>query len=250
MTVLRAFAFGELDAGVWGAAWLPGPGDEGQVAVGAPSDSAVLAERLHGAGALEDWRLGGDGGATELTFYSHGEPVAVDPDDDDAGFDQLCRVNGRLQLAGELHELSCLGWRALRRDRSELERLGSVRAVAAWFEPGEGLAVVAVRPRKARGQESDVISAAVLDGESACAVADPRLSTTYTEAGVPIRAGIELWVGEEETEQRARRAAGQARGAAVGWTVSGLRMHAQLFGWSSRGRDGAGVYLLGQSSSG
>jgi hypothetical protein len=165
--------------------------------------------------------------------------------------------------------VDCLGWRSSRDGRIDLDRLGSFRQVSAWFEPGEGLAVLALRPRKARGQESDVVAAAVLETEHPGPVSEPRLSTTYTATGLPLRAGLELWIddgsdagsereadrgrggedgdGVEPTaHQYPRRASGEALGAYADWKVAEFELHAELFRWHNRGRDGAGVYLLGQ----
>jgi hypothetical protein len=117
-----------------------------------------------------------------------------------------------------------------------------VRELAAWFGPSEAIAVIALRPRKHKGQEQDRIQAAVVDPEAAVLIVDPRLSTTFTAAGRASRVGLELW--SEDEEQPPLRVAGEAlaRGArlsAPGWelTVDWLACH-------RRGRDGAGVYLL------
>jgi hypothetical protein len=125
-----------------------------------------------------------------------------------------------------------------------LDRFESVRDVSAWFEPADGLALVAMRPRKARGQDSDLITAVLLDPEKPPAIVDPRLSTTYTAEGRPVRAGVELWLGEEEEEQYARRVTGEAIGEGAAAVIHRFEVRAQPFRWHSRGRDGAGLYVL------
>ncbi len=91
--------------------------------------------------------------------------------------------------------------------RSTSAKLESVRAVSTWFEPDEGLALMAFRPRKAKSHDGDVVTAAVLGPESSPPVEDPRLTTTYDAGGWPVRAGLELWLaGEGEEEQFPRRA--------------------------------------------
>ncbi len=76
---------------------------------------------------------------------------------------------------------------------------------------GDGIAVAAVRPRKASGHANDAVHAALLDPcAGVTAVAEPRLSTTYGGDGTPTRAGLELWL-EDENEHYPRRAAGDRR---------------------------------------
>lgn len=248
MTGLRAFAFGDIDAGVWGAAWLPEDAELNQVAVGAGSATGVLDARLGGDGDGDAgaWRLRLEDNAGELLLSPHGDRVpAGDAEQGTDGFDQLCRVSGTFTLDGGAHEVQCLGWRARRQQPSERDRPESLRLVAAWFEPGEGLTLLALRPRKQRGQESDLVTAAVLDAESAGPAEDPRLSTTYSDAGAPIRAGVELWLGEEDAELHSYRALGEAAGAPAGWTVGDLELQARPFRWHRGGRVGTGIYLLG-----
>jgi hypothetical protein len=226
--------------------------------VGAGTDAEVLTATLTGAGETEQWRLDGD--RIELRLSpSAAATLGGAPDAGLEGFDQLCRASGRLTLGGGEREVSCLASRSTRDGALDLERFESFRQVSAWFEPDEGLALIALRPRKSRGQESDLISASVLEPqERPVLVTEPRLSTTYTAAGVPARAGLELWVeeptsreSEEDGAQTAefpRRAAGEALGAGIEWQAGGFELRAVPLVWHSRGRDGAGIYLLGRRS--
>jgi hypothetical protein len=234
--------FGDLASGLWGAAWLPGGDEDGFVCIGADGATALVSARVEGGDEVADWRLLDDG--TDLTVSPVGDPVsAPTPNEAPGGFDQLCRVCGQITLGGVEHAVDCLGRRAARPADLDVGALDSVRDVSAWFEPGDGLALVAVRPRKARGQEADVMTAAVLDAESAVAVNDPRLSTTYSATGRPTRASFELWLGDGEHEYP-RRASGVAVGPHAGRVTGALEIEAELFRWHSRGREGAGVYLL------
>ena len=117
--------------------------------------------------------------------------------------------------------------------------------MSTWFEPDEGLALMAFRARKAKSHDGDVVTAAVLGPERAAPVEDPRLTTTYDAGGWPIRAGLELWLaGEGEEEQFPRRASGEAAGARAQSAAGELDLRAEPFRWHSRGRDGAGIYIL------
>jgi hypothetical protein len=235
---LRTLAFGPLGAGPWAAAWS-GP-EFSLLLGGVPPGSAIAdaAVALEGEGTSEDWKLRGDG--LELMIAPQAEPVRFVQDGD---FEQLCRVSGHVTVFGHEHPVSCLGRRAT---RSALDIAGceSIRDVAAWFEPDDGIGLIAFRPRRSRGQDRDLITAAVLDPAGAAVVDDPRLSTTYDEHGAPVRAGMELWMDGDESAQYPRRAAGEAVGAGVEVDVEGLTIRAELLRWHSRGREGAGVYLL------
>lgn len=259
MSESRAVAFGELSSGIWGVAWSSAADGPIEVAVGAGADAEVLTATLTGAGDDEEWRLDGDRIELRLSPSAAATLAGGAPDAGLEGFDQLCRASGRLTLGGGEREVGCLASRSTHDGALDLERFESFRQVSAWFEPDEGLALIALRPRKSRGQESDLISASVLEPqEPRVLVTEPRLSTTYTAAGVPSRAGLELWVEEptsaESEEDGAqnevfpRRAAGEALGDGIEWQAGGFELRGVPLVWHSRGRDGAGIYLLGRRS--
>jgi hypothetical protein len=256
---LRTLAFGDLERPVWGAAWIADA--DGDAAWTPDADGAALAA-LGGAGGggassvvvdldlstdrqAGEWRLHGE--RASLTASPTRELVAVPENGDQLeGFDQLCRVTGRFELDGAEVPVDCVGLRTVRSGATDAGKLESVRVVAAWFEPDEGLALTALRARKAKAHSGDVITAAVFGPDGSAAVEDPRLTTTYEAGGWPIRAGLELWVGGdgEQEQQHVRRASGEATGAPAQATRDELDVRAQLFRWHSRGRDGAGIYIL------
>jgi hypothetical protein len=236
VTSLRWLAFGDPDGAVWGAAWIP-DGTTGHAVLGAGADTRVLEARLEAAAPDGEWRLGGDG--LELVL----SPVAADG---------VVRASGRLTLGAGEHQVDSPGWRATVDEPPSPGQLDSIRLLAAWFADDESLALLALRPRKARGQEGDTVTAALVESGAARTVSDPRLSTTYTGDGVPSRAGVELWVSEPAEEpgtvkEHPHRVAGEAAGPRASWTDGGLELEAQPFRWHSHGRDGGGVYLLGRS---
>jgi hypothetical protein len=242
---LQMIAFGDLASGVWGTV-LYSPGQAPFVGLGAGvgADAAVSQPdaRLEGADPAREWRLSGTG--LELVVAPAGEAVpAGAPESGLDGFDQLCRVTGHFDFRGSTNELSSLGCRSVHGGVDEYE---SLRAVAAWFASGDGLALAAFRPRRTKGQDGDLVAAAVLDPEHPAAAEDPRLSTTYTGAGWPARASLELWLpsAEDEEAQPLRRAAGQATGARLQAVWGEREVRAELFHWGSRGQDGTGVYVL------
>lgn len=241
---MRTLAFGTLERGPWGAACSASP------------DLALLAQSateaadwtplttFTGSRHDEDWRLSSD--RIQLDVSGSGEPAQMAADDRAIGFEQLCRVHGQVILDGTELAIDCPGLRGARAD-VDPQSYESIRRVAMWFGSGEGIALLALRPRKARGQDRDIVSAAVLESSAATVIAEPRLSTTYTSAGIPARAGLELWSSEDESEQYPRRAAGESvtTGAAV--VDQGLEIRGQPFRWHRRDEEGAGVYLLVRS---
>jgi hypothetical protein len=245
MTPLRTLAFG--DESVWGVAWDSDPAGGSLAALGADADPVVLS----GAGLADagsdpgdQWRLEGDGVALVVSAAGELVDVRAAPDGIE-GWEQLCRVSGSFEQDGRRHEVDCLGLRTAWPAGVDLGKFESVRAVSAWFHPAEGMSVMAFRPRKAKAHDGDLLAAAVIAPEGSPPVEDPRLSTTYAGDGWPARAGLELWLeGEEPDQQYPRRASGEARGARARGLAGDLEFQVEPFRWHSRGREGAGMYLL------
>lgn len=236
---LRTFAFADLEGGPWGAGWFPGDAGRGLVLVGASGEAAQALEAELEAGPENAWRISTEVG--ELVVAPSGETAELPGSEAaPAGFEEQCTVSGELALGTGPASVAGTGCRA--RHHTSLDKVDSVREFAAWFGPGDAMALVSVRPRKHKGHEQDTVAAAVFDAEGWPPITDPRLSTTYTAAGDPARVGLELW--SDEPEGFPRRLAGESMnrsgdGAAHGWTVS-----AHLMLCHSRGKDGPGVYLL------
>jgi hypothetical protein len=137
--------------------------------------------------------------------------------------------------------VDCPGRRSRRVGGLDGKRFDSLRAVSGWFGAEDGLTVLAARPRRARGHDSELLAAALIAGGHPVPVADPRLSTTYDAGGKPTRVGLELWMSDDEGEH-ARRAAGEAT------RLSGVSddppLRAGLLTIRMGGREGVGVYEL------
>lgn len=239
---MLTLAFGDLS--VWGASWVSQADDGSCTMLGAGERGHVLSgPRLRVEQDDGEWRLEGVGAA--LTATPASDPVAVRTDQDGIeGWDQLVRVSGRFELDGREHTVDCLGLRSALGD-VDLARIESIRAVSVWFDEDEAMALTALRPRKAKGHEGDVLAAAVIAADGSVPVEDPRLSTTYAADGWPSRAGIELWLTAADGEQQyPRRASGEAIGARAAALVEGFEVRAEPFRWHSRAREGAGMYLL------
>lgn len=236
----RCFAFGDLREGIWGAAWAPN-GAEAVAVLAAGNQRTVGGGQLLADSARGTWELQLDGSL--LVVEGIGERVELA--DGERGFDQLCEVRGEVQAGGETAALRCLGWMQ-RRDPEVGDSFSSFRRAAGWFGPTQGVALTALRAGGARAHDRDQISAAVFGEDRSVAATDPRISTTYGSDGEPARAGLELWVvGSEGEDLYAVRAAGEATGPVATWSAGSLQLHARPFRWHSRGREGAGVYMLG-----
>ncbi|MGA2925215.1 MAG: hypothetical protein ABSG43_04365 [Solirubrobacteraceae bacterium] len=252
-SVVRAIAFGDLAAGVWGAAWsAPAPFAAIGI-VGQPPlqlATAITADAAGAAGAGEQWRLEGRG--IELGLEPVGDPArSACTADEPTAVHQLCRVQGMFEVEGEQRPVDCLGRRSSFSPAPDPKRFESMRDVSAWFagngrdEGDGGVVVSSLRPRRARDHAGDLISAALLAPGGAPAVADPRLSTTYTAAGEPSRMTLELWLESDADEDRyPRRAAGETVGTRAVVSRDGCEFHAAPLRCHSRGIEGAGVYML------
>lgn len=234
---LLIVTFGDPGGELWGAA-LSSP--RAEILIGHGDDRLTGAALLDGGDADQDWRISGAG--VELVAAATGESV---PSTAPEGFDQLGRVRGAISIGGGELQVDCVCRRALRTS-VDLAEVESVRDVSSWFESGDALALTSVRPSKAGGHDRDLVVAAVLDAGAEQAVADPRLSSAYHDDGRPLRAGLELWLSDEEDEEQQypRRAAGEASGPGIDADDERYGVLATPFRWHSRGSDGAGVYLL------
>jgi hypothetical protein len=257
---VRALAFGDLTTGVWGVA--------GSSPAGAGSSFADDFE-LDAGNAGEDSLLAA--GGLELRFAPTSEVAPFLPAT--AGIDgqlQLCEVQGSVHVDGVEREVACFGIRV--KLAPPAAELSSARLVAAWFGADLGTATVALRPTRARGHESDLVACAFVDDGKPLEIDDPRFSTTYTDAGLPLRAGLELWPlepahddveddqsddtevqsgqdgqGEQDDERPAyypRRLAGESSRDASRLVLPAITLRAELFRWHTRGREGAGVYVI------
>jgi hypothetical protein len=237
----RTLAFGVVDGGLWGAAVQSaqaglafGTGDSSR---SAPAPGWTVEDRA--------WSLSGDG--FELHVEPRGETPAEPDGDGDApvnvsGLQELCRVHGRLSIDGVEQTVDCGGTRT-EIDGLKPDAITSVRAVSGWFGPDEAITLIALRSSGASDHEADLVAATLFDPGGWVPVSDPRLSTTYTEAGDPSRASLELWVSDGENEFP-RRAAGEAAGPGVTFTAGELALRVAPMRCHSRGLEGAGVYVL------
>jgi hypothetical protein len=204
---------------------------------------------------LRRWSVGfdGDGAGFTARFEALAQPMEFGADSPIAraggveGYEQLCAVEAEVTVGGETRELRCLGqrehsWGAPRWD--DIARAGTV---SAWLAPDRAIALRTVRPAGAEGTDDEAVSAVLVDadpvepdaGPEAHPVAEPRLSTTYDAEGHQRRAGLELWVGEDDPLPR--RAGGRAL-CGTTLELGRLRLDNAFFAWRMEGRAGVGRY--------
>src|SRR5437763_5073178 len=241
---LRAVAFGDPRAGVWGAALSLHPDLPSLAVLGPEPAAAVPVEIAVGASSGDEWRIVGD--VLELSIATE----VMQTETPSGDFDQLVNVRGQMRGDG-VRKLDCRGCRSERADVVEPGRFQLVRDACAWFGPGEGFALVAVRPRRASGHGDEAVSATIFSAGHTLLVAEPRLSTSYSEQGQPVRATLELWLAnddepaepdQEEAVQYPRRAAGVGWGPAATREAGQPTPGVQPLRWRSGRRDGRGVY--------
>jgi hypothetical protein len=179
----------------------------------------------------------------DLRFEALSPPAEIAGDDavaqagGMAGYEQLCRVTGRVRADGRAAEVRCLGQRGHGWGEPDWERIEVARTIAAWPDASYAIALTGVRPAGAPHAD-EATWAAVLDGEGCVRIGDPRLSTTYDVDGRQRRAGLELWIHEDEP---AIRGSGEVLCGST-LDLGALRLDCAFFRWRIDGATGVGRY--------
>ena len=204
---------------------------------------------------LERWSVGfeGEGAAFSARFEALAGPMEFGEDSPAAvaggmeGYEQLCEVEAEVTVGTDRRRLRCLGEREHSWGVPRWAEVERAAILSAWLADDRALALRAVRPAGADGHEDDAISAVLLETDPAdpdarpapVPVAEPRLSTTYDGEGHQRRAGLELWVADED--QLPRRAGGRAL-CGTTLDLGRLRLDSSFFAWRMEGREGVGRY--------
>jgi hypothetical protein len=267
------FAFGDLGAQLYGLARIGlSPGEDGEARRGsalavlfAGRDPVAAVARGgldvdDGAGwesitvgglgmtvgePLRDWTVTMDGErhGFELRFEALSPPAEIAGDDavaqagGMAGYEQLCRVTGTVRAGGRAVEVRCFGQRGHGWGEPDWERIEAARTISAWPAGGFAITLTSVRPAGAPHAE-EATWAALLDGEGSSRIGDPRVSTTYDADGRQRRAGLELWVHDDEP---AIRGSGEVLCGST-LDLGQLRLDCAFFRWRIDGETGVGRY--------
>jgi hypothetical protein len=197
---------------------------------------------------LEHWTCTWDGTdhGFDLTVEAVGAPAEVAASDPVArlggmeGYEQLVRVRGTVRVGSERLEVDGLGQRGHQWGVADWSRLELVRTVGAWLgaERG-GILLSSLRPSGASGHDEEAVWSALVERGEAVPVLDPRLSTTYDGDGHQRRAGLELWLSEEEGYPV--RAAGEVV-CGSSFDLGALRLDMAFMRWHAEGATGIGRY--------
>jgi hypothetical protein len=198
---------------------------------------------------LQTWTVRLDAGehGFDLTFEATGPPAELDASEPAAragalpGYEQLCHVHGTAWLGDRTHEVRCRGQRGHSWGVPDLDGVAACRMLGAWLDDGTGVVMRAVRPAGHTGHGDEALWAAVLGSAGSMRVDDPRLSTTYDDEGCQLRAGLELWVSDDDDYPQ--RAVGEVLcGSTV--ELGPLRLQCAFVRWRMGGKSGIGRYDL------
>lgn len=154
------------------------------------------------------------------------------------GYEQLVRVTGTVRAGGEEAPVVASGQRGHTWGTVDWSDLALVRGIGAWMGDG-GILLESARPRKAAGHDAEDVWAALVEAGEPVPVADPRLSTTYDGDGHQRRAGLELWMTDDEPYPL--RAAGEVIcGSSL--DLGALTLDLAFFRWHAEGVEGVGRY--------
>ena len=268
------FAFGDPDEELYGLARIGvSPREDGEGAAGsalgvlfsgrepvaalarggleAPDGADWASIALGGLAAsvvepLRHWTVAMEGAehGFELRFEALGPPAELDAADavaragGMAGYEQVCAVSGNVRAGGQVREVRCLGQRGHSWGEPDWSRIETARTIAAWPAEGSSLALTTVRPQGATHAE-EPIWAALLDAEGSRRIAEPRLTTTYDADGRQRRAGLELWLHDDDGHPH--RGSGEVLCGST-LDLGQLRLDCAFFRWRLDGRAGVGRY--------
>lgn len=217
-------------------------------AEGAPwADLAAGGLRTTVAEPLERWTVAWSGAdcALALEFAAASAPAELAPDHPAAraggmgGYEQLCRVTGTIRIGTESIAIDAPGQRGHSWGAPDWGELELTRSVSAWLGDGDGVVLSSVRGRGAPGHDEEPVWAALVGAGEPASIADPRLSTTYDGDGRQRRAGLELWLADDDTY--ARRAMGEVICGST-LDLGQLRLDVAFMRWHADGRRGVGRY--------
>ena len=187
---------------------------------------------------FERWTVRWDGEATGFELQLSAACAPAERSVGLEGYEQLVRVEGTVRAGDETAAVSGVGQRGHTWGVVEWDGLALVRGVSAWLGDG-GIVLESARPEKASGHDAEKVWAALVTEGEPVPVDDPRLSTTYDGDGHQRRAGLELWMTEEDSYPV--RAAGEAIcGSSL--ELGSLTLDLAFFRWRAEGTEGVGRY--------
>lgn len=233
-------SFADAERGWYGMATSAGLAvlfrDREMVGVESGADLALTMREL---APLERWAVAWEGDDCGFEVEVSAAAALVNSE-------QLVRVAGTVRTGSDVVAIDAPGqWSAT--PAADWSKLSLVRYVGAWLGDG-GVVLEARRPAKATGHDDEEVWAALVEHGEPAPVAQPRLSTTYDGDGHQRRAGLELWMTEEE-EGYPYRAAGEVIcGSSL--DLGDLQLDLAFFRWRAHGVEGVGQYNILRTGSG
>jgi hypothetical protein len=211
----------------------------------APDWSAIsLGGLRHGVDAgFERWTLGWEGAdcGFDLLLEAASAPAGWAELGGMDGYEQLVTVRGTVRAGDTVAEIDGLGQRGRSWGVADWKGLSLVRTVSAWMGAEQGgIVLSALRPQKAKGHDAETVWAAVIERGDPIEVSDPRLSTTYDGDGHQRRAGLELWLSDEEDHYPVRAAGEVLCGSSI--DLGALQLDLAFMRWHADGAEGVGRY--------
>jgi hypothetical protein len=183
------------------------------------------------------FELEGRAASTPLELNEAGAAVAETAGVD--RYEQICTIGGKARVNGRSISIHCLGRREHSWGAYDWERMQRWRSIYAASE-ARGISVVSTQPAGSTGHGDELRSAQlVAGGEHPLAFEEVRISTVYGSDRLPAKAGLELFMPEDEYP---KRVSGQAL---CGTTVDAGAQSVQsvsFFRWSLDGEPALGAY--------
>ena len=187
---------------------------------------------------LERWTIAWNGTDSGFELAAAAVAAPVERRGGLEGYEQLVRVRGTVWGDGAREEIDAAGQRGHTWGVADWSSLALVRTVSAWLGDG-GIVLESLRPERAEGHDAEEAWASLIENGEPVPVVDPRLSTTYDGDGHQRRAGLELWMTEEEGYPV--RAAGEVIcGSSL--DLGALTLDLAFFRWHAHGAEGVGRY--------
>jgi hypothetical protein len=154
-------------------------------------------------------------------------------------YEQLCRVRGTVHVNGGSRSVRAVGRRVHAWGAHDWNELARWRSLYAASEEGRAISLAAALPRNASGHGEEVHAASLLaPDEEPHAFEDVRVSTVWGPDGLPVKAGLELYLAEEEMP---RRIAGESV-CRTTVDLSDEALGISFFRWSFEGTPALGCY--------
>ena len=171
------------------------------------------------------------------------DPTAAADEPRRSGVQELCRVHGTVTIGGTARALDCVGTRTRDRRASTPGRSPRRAPCRAGSATTWRSRCWRCGRRARRATSDDLVAATLFDPDGWVPVADPRLSTTYADAGAA-SADEPGAVDRRGRERVPRRAAGEAAGAGCRGDRRRAAAARRAAAMSQPRPEGAGVYVL------